>query len=44
MEAHLAAPASEAWLTVEVRTTRNRDTPLTLLVDEIVPQPAGTTD
>lgn len=44
MEAHLAAPASAAWLTVEVRTTRNRDAPLTLLVDEIVPQPAGTTD
>ena len=44
MEAPLAAPAPEAWLSLELRKTLDRSPPLILLLDEIAPRPALTTN
>lgn len=44
LEAHLAAPAAEAWLSIEFRETLDRSPPLILLIDEIVPRPALTSN
>jgi len=44
LETPLPAPAPEAWLGIELRKTVDRSPPLLLLVDEIVPRPALTTN